>query len=333
MIYENDIIPIISSLKRSFQSDPYPRLKVRRLWLKELESLLTKNEAKFIDAINSDFGNRSMFETLSCEILPTISAIKHAYKNLPLWMKEEKRRTSPIFWFGKSSVLFQPIGLVAIISPWNYPLQLTLIPLVNALAAGNRVILKPSEKTKHFSALLRDIFTKDFDNSAAKVLTGDRKTSKIIVSNKDIDHIFFTGSTIVGKEIAKTAAINLTPVTLELGGKSPAYISKTANLTSALKSIVKGKIINAGQTCIAPDYLIVNSVHEKKFLEKFFFILEKLYPNILENDDYTSILSENNLLQLIGLLKDANKKGGKVLVGIKNSIEDLDFDKKKSRHF
>ena len=141
----------INALKKSYKDNPYPSLSMRREWLRNLKKILVEFEENFATAINKDYNHRSAFETESCELFPTYSAIKHAYKNLPEWMMERKRKTNPIFWFGSCSILYQPIGVVAIISPWNYPLQLSFIPLINAIAAGNRVLIKPSEKTQHFS--------------------------------------------------------------------------------------------------------------------------------------------------------------------------------------
>ena len=231
----------ILALKKSYTEDPYPSVRKRKGWLRNLEKVLLESEQNFIDAITKDFSHRSKFETEICELLPTYSALKHSCRNLSKWMKVKKRKTDPIFWFGSSSILYQPIGVVAIISPWNYPLQLTFIPLINALAAGNRVLLKPSEKTYHFSALLEKIFYEGFDRSVARVICGDQSTAKRIAQDKEVDHLFFTGSTRVGKEVAKYAAENLTPTTLELGGKSPAYITKSASLTNSLHRIILGK--------------------------------------------------------------------------------------------
>ena len=298
----------ILALKKSYTEDPYPSVQKRKGWLRNLEKVLLESEQNLIDAITKDFSHRSKFETEICELLPTYSALKHSCRNLSKWMKVKKRRTDPIFWFGSSSILYQPIGVVAIISPWNYPLQLTFIPLINALAAGNRVLLKPSEKTYYFSALLEKVFYEGFDRSVARVICGDQSTAKRIAQDKEVDHLFFTGSTRVGKEVAKYAAGNLTPTTLELGGKSPAYITKSASLKKSLQRIILGKMLNAGQTCIAPDYLIVDRKHKLNFVETFFKILGKLYPEIMENSDYSAIINNDRLEHLLQLLEDASDK-------------------------
>ena len=313
----------ILALKKSYTEDPYPSVRKRKGWLRNLEKVLLESEQNFIDAITKDFSHRSKFETEICEVLPTYSALKHACRNLSKWMKVKKRRTDPIFWFGSSSILYQPIGVVAIISPWNYPLQLTFIPLINALAAGNRVLLKPSEKTYHFSALLEKIFYEDFDRSVARVVCGDQSTAKCIAQDKEVDHLFFTGSIRVGKEVAKYTAENLTPTTLELGGKSPAYITNSASLTKSLQRIILGKMLNAGQTCIAPDYLIVDRKHELNFVETFFKILANLYPEIMENSDYSAIINKERLEHLLQLLEDARDKGGDIYIISEGTVEKL----------
>ena len=317
----------ILALKNSYTEDPYPSVRKRKGWLRNLEIVLLESEQNFIDAITKDFSHRSKFETEICELLPTYSALKHSYRNLSKWMKVKKRRTDPIFWFGSSSILYQPIGVVAIISPWNYPLQLTFIPLINALAAGNRVLLKPSEKTYYFSALLEKVFYEGFDRSVARVICGDQRTAKRIAQDREVDHLFFTGSTRVGREVAKYAAENLTPTTLELGGKSPAYITKSASLTNSLQRIILGKMLNAGQTCIAPDYLIVDSKHELNFVETFFKILGKLYPEIMENSDYSAIINKERLEHLLHLLEDAGDKGGDIYVISEGTVEKLEYKK------
>ena len=317
----------ILALKKSYTEDPYPSVRKRKGWLRNLEIVLLESEQNFIDSITKDFSHRSKFETEICELLPTYSALKHSYRNLSKWMKLKKRRSDPIFWFGSSSILYQPVGVVAIISPWNYPLQLTFIPLINALAAGNRVLLKPSEKTYHFSALLEKIFYEGFDRSVARVICGDQRTAKRIAQDREVDHLFFTGSTRVGREVAKYAAENLTPTTLELGGKSPAYITNSASLTKSLQRIILGKMLNAGQTCIAPDYLIVDSKHELNFVETFFKILGKLYPEIMENSDYSAIINKERLEHLLHLLEDARDKGGDIYIILEGTVEKLENKK------
>ena len=248
----------VNTLLRSHQSEPYPMLYRRLEWIKALKKMVLENQNTFAKKISDDFGNRSYKETYLAEVLPVVSAAKHAIKNTKRWMREKKVRTSPVFWFGKSLVFPQPLGVVAVISPWNYPLQLSLIPTINALSAGNRVLIKPSEKTPEFSCFLKKCISESFDSSVLQVIEGDHKIAESVSTCSEINHLFFTGSIKVGKLIAKSAAKNLIPTTLELGGKSPAFISASAHLRNSAKSIIAGKTMNSGQTCIAPDYLLVN---------------------------------------------------------------------------
>ena len=323
---EDDISETILSLREHYELDPYPTLNLRVSWLQSLENLIIKYEKQFVEAINADFGSRARHETELCEIIPTLSAIRHALKNLPFWVKLRRRKTSPFFWFGHSEIFFQPLGLVGIISPWNYPLQLSLIPTINALAAGNRVVVKPSEKTKNFAVLLREKFSQEIDRSAVRVILGDWKAADALVKNKFVDHIFFTGSSGTGKKIMKIAAENLTPVTLELGGKSPVYIAADANLCDSVSKITRSKLLNAGQTCIAPDFLILEKSHKDRFLNLWCSKIEEFYPDILYNKDYTTIISEERIDIMFALLVDAVEKGGIIYIPVKGTSLNVSKD-------
>ena len=300
---------IIQVLVKSHQSDPYPELSRRVKWLKDIEKLVLLNQDVFAEKISKDFGNRSHKDTYLAEVLPVVSAARHAIKNTKKWMKAKKVRTSPVFWFGHSLVFPQPIGVVAVISPWNYPLQLSLIPTINALSAGNRVLIKPSEKTSEFSSFLQKCITDNLDSSIIQVVEGDHRTAKLISECSEINHLFFTGSTKVGKIIAESAAANLVPTTLELGGKSPAYISTTANLKSSVKSIIAGKVMNSGQTCVAPDYLLVHQSHQDKFLDIFLQELKNLYDESKDLKDFTSLINKSEVHRINEMEQDAISKG------------------------
>jgi coniferyl-aldehyde dehydrogenase len=272
--------------------------------------MVLQNQNTFAKKISNDFGNRSYKETYLAEVLPVVSAARHAMRNTKNWMKEKKVKTSPIFWFGSSRVFPQPLGVVAVISPWNYPLQLSLIPAINALSAGNRVLIKPSEKTPEFSTFLKKCVSDNFESSVLQVVEGDFKVAESISSCSQISHIFFTGSIKVGRMVARSAGKNLTPTTLELGGKSPAYISLSANLQTAAKSIVSGKTMNSGQTCVAPDYLLVHENHKDKFLKLFLEELSNLYLNSKDHKDFTFLINQCETQRINKLVKDAVSKGG-----------------------
>jgi coniferyl-aldehyde dehydrogenase len=230
---------------------PALTLELRLDRLKRLRAAVSENEARFEAAISADFGHRSSTETLIAEIMMVLSEIKHATKHLKKWMAPQRISTTLQFAPARNRLIPQPLGVVGIISPWNYPLQLTLAPAVAALAAGNRVMIKPSELVPRFSALLVEVIARKFD-AGEMVVTGIEEGIAQAFAALPFDHLMFTGSTRVGRLIAEAAGRNLTPVTLELGGKSPAIIDRSADLDEAAERIAYGKLLNAGQTCIAP---------------------------------------------------------------------------------
>ncbi|MGZ9063680.1 MAG: aldehyde dehydrogenase family protein, partial [Allosphingosinicella sp.] len=233
---------------------PAAGLELRRDRLERLRSVVAGNEAALAEAISKDFGIRSRTETELLEIVPTLNAIRHARRHLAAWMRPERRWVDPLFQPASARVRHEPLGVVGIISPWNYPLQLALSPLVDALAAGNRAMVKPSELTPAFSELLRRLVAERFDEAEVAVVTGGVEVGRAF-ADLPFDHLLFTGSTEVGRKVYQAAAANLVPVTLELGGKSPTIVCPGYDLSRAARSIAFGKFVNAGQTCIAPDYV------------------------------------------------------------------------------
>jgi coniferyl-aldehyde dehydrogenase len=218
--------------------------------------------------------------------------------------------TSIHFFPGSSHIIPQPLGVVGIISPWNYPLQLAIVPAVAALAAGNRVMIKPSELTPRFSDLLGEILAERFTPEEIAVVTGDAEVAKAF-SSLPFDHLFFTGSTAVGRHVGVAAAANLTPVTLELGGKSPAIIGADADLVTVAKKIAAGKLFNAGQTCIAPDYVLLPHASFDAFAHAYAKAVAELYPTLENNPDYTSIVNPRHYARLKGLIDDARAQGAR----------------------
>ena len=233
-------------------------------------------------------------------------------------MKARRVSTALAYRPGKSMILRQPLGVVGIISPWNYPLQLALAPLIGALAAGNRALLKPSELTPAFSQALAASIAKSFAADEVSVVTGDAAVGKQFAA-LPFDHLVFTGSTAVGREVAQAAAKNLTPVTLELGGKSPAIIDASCNLDGVIDRIAWGKLINAGQTCIAPDYMLVPRGDVERFVALLRASMTRLYPKFRSNPDYSGIISERHLQRLRELIENARGRGATVI-----EIEPLD---------
>src|SRR5688572_19881444 len=287
--------------------------RLRRDRLERLRALLAGNEGEFAAAISDDFGIRSRTETELLEIVPTVSAIRHARKNVARWMRPERRRVDPLFQPASASVRYEPLGVVGIISPWNYPLQLALSPLVDALAAGNRAMIKPSELTPAFSELLRRLIAERFDESEVAVITGGVEVGQAFAS-LPFDHLLFTGSTAVGRKVYQAAAANLVPVTLELGGKSPAIICDDYDLAKAARSIAFGKFVNAGQTCIAPDYVLVPEGKERAFAEAVMAQVRASYPAIAGNDDYSSIIADRHHRRLADAIEAAKAAGATLLV-------------------
>jgi coniferyl-aldehyde dehydrogenase len=289
-----------------------PTLAERRDRLARLRALVVENETRFGDVISADFGNRSSTETLIAETLFLLAEIKHATKNLSRWMAPKHVATELQYFPAKNKLLPQPLGVVGIIAPWNYPLQLTLAPAIAAIAAGNRVMIKPSELVPHFSALLQKLVADKFDDTELMVTGIDGDISERFAA-LPFDHLIFTGSTRVGRLVAETAGRNLTPVTLELGGKSPAIIDRSADLDEAAERIVYGKLMNAGQTCIAPDYVLVAQGSVDEFVAKANSAVVRMFGTSPDNKDYTSIVSDRHYARLESLVQDAAARGAKIV--------------------
>jgi coniferyl-aldehyde dehydrogenase len=311
--------PSLAAMRAAFdfqhaasRSNGIPGALVRRDRLDRLKQLVLANADAFADAISADFDTRSRTETKLLEIVPTLSAIKHARKSIPGWMKPERRRVDPTFQPAKAWVRHEPLGVIGIISPWNYPLQLALSPLVDAIAAGNRVMLKPSELTPAFSALLERTIAEQFATDEVTVVTGGAETGKAF-SSLPFDHLLFTGSTAVGREVYKAAAANLVPVTLELGGKSPAMLFDDYSLDKAARSIAFGKFVNAGQTCIAPDYVLVPAAKAQALAEAILAHARRAYPQVAANADYSGVISERHRQRLAGAIEAARTAGATIL--------------------
>jgi len=289
-----------------------PTLEERLARLDRLSAVLAANETAFQQAISADFGHRAAIETTMAETLLVQGEIRHARKYLRSWMASQRVATQPQFWPAKNRLLPQPLGVVGIVAPWNYPLQLTLAPAVAAIAAGNRVMIKPSELVPRFAALLKRAVADAFDSSELTVTDIDGNIAEAFAA-LPFDHLMFTGSTRVGRLVAEAAGRNLTPVTLELGGKSPAIIDRSANLDQAAERIAYGKLLNAGQTCIAPDFALVARETAENFAGKVAANMRRMYGTAPDNPDYTSIVSGQHYARLEGLVSDAAAKGGRII--------------------
>ncbi|XWN37015.1 MAG: aldehyde dehydrogenase [Balneola sp.] len=289
--------------KKFFQTGATKDISFRIEQLKKLKEILIENEQLLIDEVHKDF-QKSAFETYVTEIGLVITDINFALKNIESWIKQRSVSTPIVNFPSKNFIITEPYGSALIIAPWNYPILLSMQPLVGAIAAGNTTILKPSELTPHTSSAIEQLISETFDPEFLKVILGGVEESSTLVK-MDFDYIFFTGSTRVGKIIMKDAAERLTPLTLELGGKSPCIVDKTANLEISAKRIAWGKFLNAGQTCVAPDYLLVEKSVKKEFLIHLKTAINQLYgDDPKESPDYPRIINDTHFDRLASLLSD-----------------------------
>lgn len=306
---------LVASFERQRQAsalDPNPTLATRLSRLDRLAAWLDSHEPDIVRAIDADFQGRSAHETRLAEVFVVRAGIRHARRHLKQWMRTQRVPTALHFRPGYNRLMPQPLGVAGIISPWNYPLQLSLGPALAALAAGNRVLIKPSELTPRLSALLASMAREIFNPDELDVAIGDVELGKAFAS-LPFDHLFFTGSTQVGREVAQAAAANLTPVTLELGGKSPAILDVSCNVALATQRIAFGKLLNAGQTCVAPDYLLVPAGTAEKTASHLVQAIGRLYPRLVSNPDYTALISDRHRRRLAEMVSEARAAGARVI--------------------
>lgn len=299
-----------------------PGYRERQDALRSLEQALRKNKDRIVTAISDDFGGRAAEETLALELFPTLAEIRNAIAHLKQWMAPRRVPVSWQFWPAQAEVLYQPLGVVGVLSAWNYPLFLSYVPLVNALAAGNHVMLKPSELAPRTAELLASIVAELYPADYITVVQGEAETGSAF-SELPFDHLLYTGSARVGKLVMQAASNNLTPVTLELGGKSPALIHGNYPLESAVERILAGKLYNAGQTCVAPDYVLVPSDRVDQFIELARGVIAHMYPRLRANADYTRIINVRHYQRLRALIEDAAAKGA-TLVEVNPAAEQCD---------
>lgn len=303
---------VFAEQRQAFSANPMPVAAQRLQWLKTLRTLLSEERQALINAISADFSHRSPDETLLAELMPSLHNIHYASRHLKKWMKPSRRKVGLAFQPASAKVMYQPVGVVGVIVPWNYPLFLAIGPLVGALAAGNRVMLKLSESTPATGELLKRLLAKVFPQDLVSVVLGEAEIG-IAFSRLPFDHLLFTGATSVGRHVMRAAAENLTPVTLELGGKSPAIVSRDVPLKDAAERIAFGKTMNAGQTCVAPDYVLVPRDRVDGFVEAYKQAVLGFYPTLADNPDYTAIINPRQVVRLERYLVDASSKGAKVI--------------------
>jgi coniferyl-aldehyde dehydrogenase len=303
---------VFDAQRAAFLQAGPPSLDERRADLKKLAEAIGRNTDRLAAAISADFGNRSRHETELGEIMPARSAIRHTLRHLPGWMRPKRVSVSLELMPAGARILYQPVGVVGIISPWNYPFNLAIVPLIAALAAGNRVMLKPSELTPRTADFLAEFLGGLFGPDKVATIVGGPEVGQAF-ARLPFDHLLYTGSTSVGRLVMQAAAENLTPVTLELGGKSPCILGEDAALPSAVESIVYGKLLNAGQTCIAPDYVLVPERRLDEFIKLTVGTVEKFYPTLAANQDYTSIVNEKHYRRVAQYVAEAKASGARVV--------------------
>jgi coniferyl-aldehyde dehydrogenase len=293
-------------LKSLYLKQPFPSLEQRRELLNHLLTRLIQSQHAFVVAADKDFNGRTVFDSQIGDILPTVNGLRYQIKHLAKWMRPDKRQSGIAVWPSKAWVQQVPKGVVGIIAPWNFPIQLALLPVFTALGAGNRVMLKLSEFTPHVNqeikVLLADI------KAHCVVIEGDH-TIAAEFSNLTFDHLFFTGATNIGRMVMRSAASNLVPVTLELGGKSPVIVADDANIKHCAKSILLGKLTNAGQICVAPDYVLVTKKNKQPLIDALKEIYSSHYPKGQDDKNLSSIINEKQYVRLNEIMVDAHDKG------------------------
>ncbi|HEY2387077.1 MAG TPA: coniferyl aldehyde dehydrogenase [Candidatus Binatia bacterium] len=308
-VVENEAQRIFNLQRAAYLRHPYPSYEERIEALKKLERILVDNVDAIADAINADFGCRCSEESKLLEIFTSVDGIRHTRKKLRAWMKPKKRHVSILFATGKNRLVPQPKGVIGIVSPWNYPLFLTVSPLTSAIAAGNRAMIKMASNSSNLCRLLAEKFRAVFPEDQVAILPGVRAQD---FSTLPYDHIIFTGSADAGRTVMRSAAENLTPVTLELGGKSPTIICDDYDVETAASRILYGKFVNAGQTCLAPDYVFVPEAKREAFVAAAQKIIAERYPDTNDRS-YTSVIDEKSYRRLRATLDDAEKKGAKIV--------------------
>ena len=298
-------------LKQACQAQPMPSLAQRRSRLTALKSALLAHKQALCDALALDYGQRSDYDSLVADILPCVMQINYSLKRLKGWMRPARRHPGLLLAPARVEVHYQPLGVVGIMVPWNFPVMLSLGPLIGAIAAGNRAMIKLSEFTPHTNAALRTLLEAVFDDDEVVLIEGDAGLAAAF-STLPFDHLLFTGSTAVGRQVMAAAAPQLTPLTLELGGKSPCLIAPDMPLALAVERMIFGKSLNAGQICVAPDYVLLPRGQEQPFIEAYQAHFRRLYPKGLDSPDYGSIINRAQYERLTAWLAEAKQAGAEV---------------------
>jgi len=315
---------VLEIQKKAHLRDGPLSVETRKEWIDRCIGLLIKYQNEIAEAISEDFGHRSTESSLLADVAGSIGSLKSAKENIKKWVKPEKRKVTPSILGllgARLRLEYQPLGTVGVISPWNFPVTLTFGPLGSIFAAGNRAMIKPSEFTPKTSELMKKMFEEAFSQEEVAVFTGGPDLGEAF-SSLPFDHLLFTGATSVAKHVMRAASENLVPVTLELGGKSPVIISKKSNFDVSVGRLMAGKTLNAGQICLAPDYVFIPKDKKEDFISQSKKVVTEMYPSLKENPDYTSVINQRHYDRLQGYIEEAKEKGFEV-VEINPSNEDF----------
>lgn len=310
-----DMLAVLERQRAAFTAARPEALSVRHDRLERCATMLKDHGEAFAKAMSADFGHRSHEQSMLTDIMPSVSIVRYSQKRMKRWSRPEKRHVNfPLNLLGaRAEVRYEPKGVIGIVAPWNFPVGLTMAPLAQAFAAGNRAMLKPSEFTERTSELMQELFPRYFAEEEVAVITGGPETGQAFCG-LPFDHLLFTGATPIGRHVLHAAADHLVPVTLELGGKSPTIFGRSADLQRSAERVALGKMMNAGQICLAPDYMMVPEELEDRAIAAVAAGVSSMYPTLLANDDYTSVINRRHRDRLAGLVEDAREKGAEAIV-------------------
>lgn len=306
---------VLERQRRAYLAEGEVSNATRNDRLERAINVLKKHEKRLVEAMSSDFGHRSEHQSLFTDIASSIGPLRNAQANLAKWRKPEKRKVGPFplnLLGAKARVEYQPLGVVGVISPWNFPVNLTFTPLAGILAAGNRCMIKPSEYTPATSQAMAEGIAEEFSEEEIAVIVGGPQTGADF-SGLAFDHLLFTGATGIAKHVMRAASENLVPVTLELGGKSPVVVGRSADISKTADAIMAGKMMNAGQICLAPDYVFVPTERVREFVKASEASVAKMFPTLIDNPDYTSVINQRHFDRINSYVEDAREKGAEVV--------------------
>jgi len=310
-----DMQALLDSQRKAYLAEGVVSLATRKDRIERAINVIKNNEKAFIAAMTEDFGHRSEHQSLFTDVAGSVGPLRHAQANLAKWSRPQKRKVGPFplnLLGAKARVEYQPLGVVGVISPWNFPINLTFTPLAGILAAGNRCLIKPSEYTPATSAAMAQGFAAEFDADEIAVINGGPQTGSDF-SSLAFDHLLFTGATNVARHVMRAASENLVPVTLELGGKSPVVVGRSADMDKTTDAIMAGKMLNAGQICLAPDYVFVPAERMSEFVASSQRAVAKMFPTLIDNPDYTSVVNQKHFDRINRYVEEAREKGAEIV--------------------